>query len=172
MLIYNKSISVLPITTHLPINKVNKFIKKKSIISKVILVNKFFKKFFLKKPKIAVCGLNPHCENFLSLSEEDKIIKPAIKFLKKKNILIDGPFAADTIFLKQNRKKFNIIVGMYHDQVLTPIKALHGFEAINITLGLPIIRISPDHGPNFQMVGKNKSNPQSLIEAIKFLDKK
>ena len=84
MLIYNKSISVLPITTHLPINKVNKFIKKKSIISKVILVNKFFKKFFLKKPKIAVCGLNPHCENFLSLSEEDKIIKPAIKFLKKK----------------------------------------------------------------------------------------
>ena len=61
---------------------------------------------------------------------------------------------------------------MYHDQVLTPIKALHGFEAINITLGLPIIRISPDHGPNFQMVGKNKSNPQSLIEAIKFLDKK
>ncbi len=172
MLIYNKSISVLPITTHLPINRINKFIEKKSIISKVILVNRFFKKNFLKKPKIAVCGLNPHCENFLSLSEEDKIIKPAIKFLKKKGIHIDGPFAADTIFLKQNRERFNIIVGMYHDQVLTPIKALHGFEAINITLGLPIIRISPDHGPNFQMVGKNKSNPQSLIEAIKFLDKK
>ena len=172
MLIYSKSISVLPITTHLPINKVAKNINKESIILKIILAKKFFQNNFSKNPNFAVCGLNPHCENFFNLSEEDQIIKPAIKLLKKRKVRVNGPFAADTIFLKQNRKKFNVIVGMYHDQVLAPIKALSGFNAINITLGLPIIRISPDHGPNFQMIGKNKSDPQSLIEAIKFLDKK
>jgi len=84
---------------------------------------------------------------------------------------ISGPYSADTIFLKNNRKNFDIIIGMYHDQVLTPIKTLHEYDAINITLGLPFIRISPDHGPNEYMLGKNKSNPLSLIKAISFLDK-
>ena len=90
----------------------------------------------------------------------------------KKKIKVKGPFSADTIFIKDNYKKYNIIIGMYHDQVLTPIKTIFGFKAINITLGLPFIRISPDHGPNISMLGKNLSNPESLIEAIKFLDKK
>ena len=89
--------------------------------------------------------------------------------MHKKNIKIEGPFAADTIFLKEQSNKYDIIIGMYHDQVLTPIKTLFGFEAINITLGLPFIRISPDHGPNVKMLGKNKSNPESLIQAINFL---
>ena len=91
--------------------------------------------------------------------------------LKKIGINILGPFSADTIFLKKNRKKFDIIVGMYHDQVLTPIKTILEYKAINITAGLPFIRISPDHGPNEKMIGKNLSNPDSLIEAVKFLDK-
>ena len=73
--------------------------------------------------------------------------------------------------MKQNIEKFDVIIGMYHDQVLAPIKSLYGFNAINITLGLPFIRISPDHGPNEKMLGKNKSNPLSLIKAISFLDK-
>lgn len=172
MLIFNKSLSVSPITTHLPINKISKKISKKEIIIKTTLINNFYKKFFSIKPKIAICGLNPHCENFFNKSEEIRIINPAINFLKKKKIIIDGPFPADTIFLKQNRKKFDVIIGMYHDQVLAPIKAIHSFDAINITLGLPFIRISPDHGPNYNMIGKNKSNPQSLINAIKFLNNK
>ena len=88
---------------------------------------------------------------------------------KKYNVL--GPYSADTIFLKDNRKKFDVIVGMYHDQVLTPLKTLFEYDAINITLGLPFIRISPDHGPNEKMLGKNLSNPLSLLKAIKFLDK-
>ena len=99
-----------------------------------------------------------------------KIIKPSIKYLKKKYD-ISGPYPADTIFLKNNRKKFDVILGMYHDQVLTPLKTLYEYDAINITLGLPYIRISPDHGPNFQMIGKNTSNPKSLESAITFLDK-
>ncbi len=171
MLIYNKSLSVCPLTTHLPVNRISKSIKKKLIINKILLISNFFKRNFYKKPKIALLGLNPHCENFFNTSEEKKVIEPAIKLLKKKQVKIFGPYPADTIFLKQNSKKFNVIIGMYHDQVLTPIKALHGFNAINITLGLPFLRISPDHGPNNKMVGKNKSDPQSLINAIKFLNR-
>ena len=92
-------------------------------------------------------------------------------FLIKSGYHVSGPHSADTIFLKNNRKKYNVIIGMYHDQVLGPLKALYEFDAINITVGLPFIRISPDHGPNESMVGKNKSNPLSLINAITFMDK-
>ena len=171
MLIYNKILSVSPITTHLPISKVSKEINTKAIIAKSILITNFYKKNLKKKPKIAITGLNPHCENFFYKSEEKKIINPAIRILKKKKIHITGPFPADTIFLKQNYKNFDVIIGMYHDQVLAPIKALQGFNAINVTLGLPFLRVSPDHSPNQKMIGKNKSNPQSLIETIKFLNK-
>ena len=94
----------------------------------------------------------------------------SIKYLSNKHNL-SGPYSADTIFLKENRKKFDVIVGMYHDQVLTPLKTLFEYDAINITLGLPFIRISPDHGPNEKMLGQNKSNPTSLLKAIQFLDK-
>ena len=97
--------------------------------------------------------------------------KACIKALKKKKYNVSGPFPADTIFLKNNRKKFDVIIGMYHDQVLTPLKTLFEYDAINITLGLPFIRVSPDHGPNETMLGKNLSNPLSLAKAIKFLDK-
>ena len=82
-----------------------------------------------------------------------------------------GPYSADTIFLKENTKKFDVIFGMYHDQVLGPMKTLFGFNAINITLGLPFIRVSPDHGPNVQMIGKYKSSSKSLEESIRFLEK-
>jgi 4-hydroxythreonine-4-phosphate dehydrogenase len=92
-----------------------------------------------------------------------------MKSLKYK---ISGPLSADTVFLKKNRKNYDVIVGMYHDQVLTPIKTLFEYDAINITLGLPFIRISPDHGPNEKMLGKGISNPLSLINSITFLDTK
>ena len=171
MLIYNKKLSVSPITTHLPLKLVSKMITKKIIINQVKLINQFYKKELKTKPRIAVTGLNPHCESNYKSSEEENIIIPALKYLNKKNIKVDGPFAADTIFLKEQSNKFDVIIGMYHDQVLTPIKTLFGFEAINITLGLPFIRISPDHGPNVKMLGNNKSNPESLIQAINFLIK-
>ena len=171
MLIYNKKLSVSPLTTHLPLKDVCKSITKQKIINLIILINKFYKKKFNKIPKIAITGLNPHCESNYKTSEEEEIIKPAIKSLIKKKYKVNGPFPADTIFLKEISSKYDVIVGMYHDQVLVPIKSLFGFDAINITLGLPFIRISPDHGPNEKMLGKNKSSPQSLIKAIKFLDK-
>ena len=126
---------------------------------------------FRIKPKIGITGLNPHCESNFNQSEEDKIIIPAIKYLSKKKFKVSGPYPADTIFLNDKLKRFDVVIGMYHDQVLAPVKSIFGFNAINITLGLPFIRISPDHGPNIEMFLKNKSDPTSLIEAIKFLDK-
>jgi 4-hydroxythreonine-4-phosphate dehydrogenase len=170
MLIYNKNLSVCPITTHLPLKLVTKKISKKVITEKVSLISTFYKKKFNKKPKIAILGLNPHCESVHNYDEDERIIKPAVKYLENKYNL-SGPYPADTIFLQKNRKKFDVIVGMYHDQVLTPLKTLFEYDAINITLGLPFIRVSPDHGPNEKMLGQNKSNPTSLLKAIQFLDK-
>ncbi len=171
MLIYNKKLSVCPLTTHLPLKDVPKKINKKIIEEKIVLVNKFYREKLGTNPKIGVLGLNPHCESISKYNEDEKIIAPAINKLKKLKIKISGPYPADTSFLKKNRKKFNVIFGMYHDQVLTPIKTLFEYDAINITLGLPFLRISPDHGPNEKMLGKNVSNPMSLIRAIEFLDK-
>ena len=170
MLIYNKELSVSPVTTHLPIKKVANKINKNQITEKINLINKFYKKNLGFYPKIAVLGLNPHCESIHKFNEDEKIIKPLIYNLKKK-YKISGPFSADKIFIKNIRNKFNVILGMYHDQVLAPIKTIYEYDAINITLGLPFIRISPDHGPNENMLGKNISNPISLVQAIKFLDK-
>ncbi len=171
MLIYNKNLSVCPLTTHIPLKKVAKKITKKNIHDKVSLITTFYKKYRSFKPKIAILGLNPHCESTDIYNEDEKIIKPSIKYLVRLGYHVSGPYPADTIFLKQNRKKYDVILGMYHDQVLTPMKTLFEYDAINITLGLPFIRVSPDHGPNEEMVGKNLSNPASLIHAINFLDK-
>ena len=172
MLIYNKELSVCPLTTHLPIKQVAKKITKRLISEKIDIIDGFFKKELKTKAKIAVTGLNPHCESVLKYNEDEKIIPQVINKKINKGISIKGPFPADTIFLKKNRKKFNVILGMYHDQVLGPLKALFEYDAINITMGLPILRVSVDHGPNEKMFSKNKSNPESLIKAIKFLDKR
>ena len=172
MLIYNQKLSVSPITTHLPLKDVYKNITKFKIINQVKKIDDFFKRYHKKKAKIAITGLNPHCESNFKKSEEENIIIPAINYLISKKFKVSGPFPADTIFLKDNYKEFDVVIGMYHDQVLTPIKSIFGFKAINITLGLPFLRISPDHGPNVKMFGKNISNPDSLREAIKFLDPK
>ena len=171
MLIYNKHLSVCPVTTHLPLKIVYKKINQKNIIEKIELINEFYKNNFNLKPKIGILGLNPHCESIDKFNEDEKIIKPIIKKMKKNGYKVSGPHSADTMFINNNRKNFNVILGMYHDQVLAPIKTLYEYDSINITLGLPFIRVSPDHGPNEKMMGKNLSNPLSLIQAIKFLDK-
>ena len=171
MLIFNKNLSVSPLTTHLALKDVHKKITKQKIYIQVNLINEFYKTRFNKLPRIAITGLNPHCESNFQNSEEDKVIIPAIKKLRLKNNKINGPFPADTIFTKSLSNKYDVIIGMYHDQVLSPMKALFDFDAINVTLGLPFTRISPDHGPNYSMLGKNLSNPKSLIKALKFLDK-
>ena len=136
----------------------------------MLSLDKGFKKLFKKKPKIGILGLNPHNDEYSKNSEEMKQIIPAISFLKKRNLNISGPLVSDTIFIN-GYKNYNVIVGMYHDQVLSPFKALYHFDAINITLGLDYVRVSPDHGPALDLIGKNKANYISLFECIKFINK-
>ena len=126
--------------------------------------------FCSKKPKIAVLGLNPHNAEFNKRSEEHKFIRPLVKKLKKFSINLSGPYSADSFFIDKY-KNFDVVVGMYHDQVITPFKTLLKFNAINITLGLKYLRVSPDHGTAEDIIRKNKANPQSLIDCIQFLNK-
>ena len=169
MLIYNEKLSVSPITTHIPLKNVTKKINKKKIVNNINQINNFYKNKFKKKPKIAILGLNPHCETNSKFSEENKIIIPAIKELKKNHINVNGPFSADTFFIKKNIINYDTVVGMYHDQVLTPFKTLFEFDASNITLGLPFLRLSVDHGPNEKFIGKNKSNSKSIENILNFI---
>jgi len=169
MLIHNKKLSVVPLTTHLNIKNISKKITSELIIKKLMSLNKEFKKVFKIRPKIGVLGLNPHNAELNKNSEEIKEIIPAISKLKKAGLNICGPLVADTTFVN-NYKKYNVVVGMYHDQVLTPFKTLFHFNAINITLGLDYLRVSPDHGPAVDLIGKNKASYLSLLQCIKFIN--
>ena len=169
MLIHNKILSVVPITTHISIKNVSKNISKDLIKKKLITLNNYFGRIFKKKPKIGVLGLNPHNAELFKNSEELLKIIPAIKMLKKRNLKISGPLVTDTAFVNKY-KKYDVIVGMYHDQVLGPFKALFQFDAINITLGLGYIRVSPDHGPGYDLIKKNKANYLSLFKCVQFIN--
>ena len=170
MLLFNKELSVSPLTTHISIKDVHKKILKMNILDKVVTINKFYLKNFKKKPKIALLSLNPH--NFYSKKElkEKKIFLSIIKKIKSFKINIVGPISADTSFMFYKNKKIDVILGMYHDQVLTPFKTLFKYDAINITLGLPFIRLTPDHGIATDIAGKKIANPNSLIQSIKFFN--
>ena len=170
MLLFNKNLSVSPLTTHLPINKISKRLKKINILQKTQIINMFFKKIFKKKPNIIILGFNPHNYSPEKENEEKKIIIPAVKKVKQMGVKIKGPISADTSFMYAKENKVDVILGIYHDQVLTPFKTLFKYDAINITLGLPFIRISPDHGVAKNITGKKIANPKSLIQSIKFFN--
>ena len=124
--------------------------------------------FGIEKPYVAVAGLNPHAgEEGLFGLEDNKIIQPAVEDAKNAGFLVDGPFPADTIFYRAINGEFDAVVAMYHDQGLIPVKLLHFFDSVNITLGLPIIRTSVDHGTAYDIAGKGVADPSSLIAAIK-----
>lgn len=172
MLIYNENFSVLPLTTHIPLKNVHKEISFKKIAKACKNINCFYSKILRrKKIKIGILGLNPHNgENGYIGTEEKKIITPAIKKLKKKYSII-GPLSPDTSFLQRNKLKIDVLIGHYHDQVLTAFKTKFDLDAINITIGLPFIRISPDHGIGTDIIGRGIANPKSFKNAIKFFSK-
>ena len=169
MMIKNDQLAVCPITTHLDIKNVSQNIKSKTIITKIKTIQKSLKKMVKKKPKIGVLGLNPHNGELKKNTEEITEIIPAIKYLKNLGFNINGPLAADSVFIN-DYKNYDIIVGMYHDQVLTPFKTLFKFDAINITLGLKYFRASPDHGVAKNIIKNDKADPGSLIKAIKYIN--
>ncbi len=139
------------------------------VFTPIDLFNEALRDWFgLPRPRIAVCGLNPHAsENGQFGDEEQRIITPAITMAREAGITVDGPFPADTIFLRALRGQFDGVVAMYHDQGLIPVKLLAFDESVNLTLGLPIIRTSVDHGTAFDIVGKNVASPGSMKSAIR-----
>ena len=169
MLIWNKKLSVCPITTHINLKEVSRIITKAKIIKKIRTINDWYK-YFKKRPKFCILGLNPHNAEFRRNSEEKKIILPAVKKLNKLGINVKGPLPADNFFVK-DFINYDVIVGMYHDQVLTPFKTLFKFDAINITVGLKYLRTSPDHGTAINIIKKKKSNAISLLKCINFINK-
>ena len=172
MLLFNENFSVLPLTTHIPLKKVYKEISYKKIEKACKNINNFYLKTIKRKKfKIGILGLNPHNgENGYIGNEEKRIIIPAIKKLKKK-YPITGPLSPDTSFLQRAKLKIDVLIGHYHDQILTTFKTKFDFNAINITIGLPFIRISPDHGIGTGIIGKGIANPKSFKKAVKFFSK-
>ena len=173
MLLYNQNFSVCPNTTHIRIKDVSKNLNQKKIITNVNNINDFYKSILgVKRPIIGIMGLNPHSgTDFEKKTEETSVINPAIKKLVKNKIKAIGPLVPDVAFNEINKKKINCLVGHYHDQVLPTFKYIHKFDAINITLGLPFLRISPDHGTASNLKNKNLANPDSFIAALKFFEK-
>jgi 4-hydroxythreonine-4-phosphate dehydrogenase len=172
MLLFNEAFSVLPLTTHIPIKEVYKEITYKKIEKACKNINNFYLKTIKRKKfKIGILGLNPHNgENGYIGNEEKRIIIPAIKRLRKKYPII-GPLSPDTSFLQRAKLKIDVLIGHYHDQILTTFKTKFNYDAINITIGLPFLRISPDHGVGSEIVGKGVADPKSFKKAIKFFSK-
>ena len=169
MMLMNDKLKVTLQTIHIPLHKVSKDITKKSIIDKITIINNDMKsKFGYKKPKILVCGLNPHAgEDGILGHEEIKVIKPAIKSLRQMGIDIDGPVPADTAFIEKFVNQYDVIHTMYHDQGLPVIKYDDFSKTTNVTLGLPITRVSVDHGTATELVGKGTVNISSFVQALK-----
>ena len=167
MVLLCEKMKVALITTHIPLREVPQMITKEKIVSKVKLINRELQeKFKIKKPKIAILGLNPHAGDGGNIgNEEEEIIKPACLELRNNGIDVSFPLSADTAFNRY--KEFDIFVAMYHDQGLIPLKLMCFKKAVNITFGLPFIRTSPDHGTGFDIAGKGVADPSSFIEAIK-----
>lgn len=171
MMLLNKDLRISLVTRHIPLKEVYKNLKMHKVFDTVFLTNTALKLLFgIKKPRIAVCGLNPHAsDNGLIGDEENKIIKPALEKLKSKHkVNVYGPASADVVIYKAKKKEFDAVIAMYHDQALIPLKLSGDFNGVNLTLGLPFIRTSPLHGTAFDIANNfNKANPHSLIEAIR-----
>ena len=162
-----KPLSVVLATIHLPLMDIRNVLTIGKVYDPLDLANAFLRDLGVDKPKIAVCGLNPHAgEGGLFGDEETRLIQPAIELAQQHGIDAHGPFPADTLFTPRNRAKYDLFVAMYHDQGLIPVKMLAFDSAVNVTLGLPIIRTSPDHGTAFDLVGKNLADAGSMTSAI------
>lgn len=172
MMLAGKDIRVVLVTTHTAIKNVNRLISRKKILNAIRLTNSSLKSWGFLNPRIGVSALNPHGgEGGIFGDEEIKIIIPAINDAISEEIEVQGPFPADTLFTPVKRSNFDAIVVMYHDQGLIPIKMAAFGKAVNITLGLPFIRTSVDHGTAYDIAGKNLADPSSLIEAVKMAAK-
>ena len=173
MLIWSEELAVIPITIHMPLRDVPNALTTELIVeSAQIAAHDYRKRFGIQNPRLAVCGLNPHAGEEGTIGREElEIIAPAIRKLRDEGIEASGPHPADSLFHEHARKYYDVALGMYHDQVLAPVKALAFDRAVNVTLGLPFVRTSPDHGTAFDLAGSGTANPSSLEAALKLAAK-
>ncbi|MCB2013879.1 MAG: 4-hydroxythreonine-4-phosphate dehydrogenase PdxA [Sphingobium sp.] len=173
MMLAGPTLRVVPLTIHLPLAAVPDALSIDLIRTRSLVTAKgLTRNFGIEKPRIAVAGLNPHAgENGNMGREEIDIIAPAIQSLRDEGLNIDGPHSPDAMFHAAAREEYDAALCMYHDQALIPIKTLHFDTGVNITLGLPIVRCSPDHGTAFGIAGQNIANPGAMIAAIRMAEK-
>jgi 4-hydroxythreonine-4-phosphate dehydrogenase len=173
MMLAHEALRVVPLTVHVPLRDVPQMITAKLIKETAIIVERDLRvRFGIDEPKLAITGLNPHAGESGGLgSEENEIIVPAVLDLQNSGMQIDGPFPADTAFVRSNWERYDAIISMYHDQALIPIKTIAFDEAVNVTLGLPIVRTSPDHGTAFDLAGTGNGSDASLLAALQLADR-
>jgi len=168
MMFYAEALRVILATVHIPLKDVPGALTRAVVEDVISLSADELPRFGHPGARIAVAGLNPHAgEHGLIGVEDDLVIRPAIDACRARGIAVDGPFPADTIFLRAVRGEFDAVVACYHDQGLIPVKMAAFGKAVNVTLGLPIIRTSVDHGTAFDIAGRNLADPSSLIEAVR-----
>jgi 4-hydroxythreonine-4-phosphate dehydrogenase len=169
MMLWSPALAVVPVTIHVSLRDAIAQLSTDLIVTTVrIVVDGLRHRFGIGRPRLAISGLNPHAGEDGTLgTEEETIIAPAIDLLRKSDIEVKGPLPADTLFYEAARKTYDCAICMYHDQALIPIKTLAFDEAVNVTLGLPFVRTSPDHGTAFDIAGTGRANPASLIAALR-----
>jgi 4-hydroxythreonine-4-phosphate dehydrogenase len=169
MMLAGPTLKVVPLTTHIPLEHVPASVKRERVLYAIRVTDAALRRHFSRhRPRIAVAGMNPHAgEGGLFGSEETREIVPAIEEARDDGIAVSGPFPADTIFHRAVTGEFDVVIGMYHDQALIPIKLLDFDRAVNVTLGLPVIRTSVDHGTAYDIAGRGIASARSMIEAIR-----
>lgn len=169
MMIWSPELAVVPATIHVPLAEVPHLFSRELLIETArITARDLTRRFGIAAPRLAICGLNPHAGEEGTLGLEDEIVtRPAVEALRQEGIDARGPLPADTLFHAAARKTYDVAIGAYHDQVLAPVKALAFDRAVNVTLGLPFVRTSPDHGTAFDIAGTGRADPSSLIEALR-----
>lgn len=172
MMLVGGLLRVVLVTIHTPLKTVPDLIKKESVLKTIALAYKACRMMHLTQPRIAVAGLNPHAgESGLFGDEEEKEIRPAVEEALKQGIPVQGPVSPDTVFHKAYTGEIDVIVSMYHDQGLIPLKMIAFDEGVNVTVGLPFIRTSPDHGTAYDIAWQGRAHPTSMLEAIKLAER-
>jgi 4-hydroxythreonine-4-phosphate dehydrogenase len=167
MMLVGGPLRVALVTTHAPLRGVARLIRAEKIVQVIELTAEICQRFGVAQPRIGVAGLNPHAGESGRFGQEDmKIIAPAVRRAKRKKIRVDGPVPADTLFYKAYNGQYDAVVAMYHDQGLAPLKMIAFDTGVNLTLGLPFVRTSPDHGTARDIAGKGIARPDSMIAAI------
>jgi 4-hydroxythreonine-4-phosphate dehydrogenase len=168
MMFHAEALRVILLTVHIPLSAVPAALTRDHVERTIDLAAGELPRFGLPRPSLAVAGLNPHAgEHGVIGSEDDEVLRPAIAAARSRGVAVDGPFPADTIFLRAMRGEFDAVIACYHDQGLIPVKMAAFGRAVNVTLGLPIIRTSVDHGTAFDIAGQGKADESSLVEAVR-----